>query len=357
MTEGVQWVPAVSTADSTAVDSPTPSSSTDTNIYMYCTGGIRCEKASAYLKAKGFNNVYQLEGGIHKYLEAYPTGGVFQGKNFVFDSRVSMAPGSGVAVIAEESSAGSDGNNTIQQDSIESSENQDNTSTPSHDIHDQNTSHVVVGRCIDCFAPHDVYSGFITCTVCRMPVLVCPSCVRGSAHPGEYHCVRHRDLKDCYFTVLERYSAPELVEQSEGLKALLDVSLKAGNSIQQKKRQERSQNIKNIDEKDRETQAARLLPDDINTKQTTGLGKNRRNTLRKQMERIKSRIEVLNANSAALSVSIIQLSNTVNENTSSPPLVESNDIGFNPPMTAAEDEEEAHLLNPKSRGGWGFWRT
>jgi UPF0176 protein len=36
------------------------------NIYMYCTGGIRCEKASAYVKAKGYKNVFQLEGGIHR---------------------------------------------------------------------------------------------------------------------------------------------------------------------------------------------------------------------------------------------------------------------------------------------------
>ena len=39
----------------------------DRNIVMYCTGGIRCEKASAYFKHKGFKNVYQLEGGIINY--------------------------------------------------------------------------------------------------------------------------------------------------------------------------------------------------------------------------------------------------------------------------------------------------
>ena len=60
---------------------------TKDKILMYCTGGIRCEKASAYLKYLGLENVYQLQGGIHRYLEAFPDGGFFKGKNFVFDQR------------------------------------------------------------------------------------------------------------------------------------------------------------------------------------------------------------------------------------------------------------------------------
>jgi UPF0176 protein len=59
------------------------------NYYMYCTGGIRCEKASVYLKAKGFDNVFQLQGGIHRYLEEFPDSNKkFIGRNFVFDSRM-----------------------------------------------------------------------------------------------------------------------------------------------------------------------------------------------------------------------------------------------------------------------------
>jgi UPF0176 protein len=61
------------------------------NIVMYCTGGIRCEKASAYLKHKGFKNVYQLEGGIIKYAHDVEEEGLenkFIGKNFVFDERM-----------------------------------------------------------------------------------------------------------------------------------------------------------------------------------------------------------------------------------------------------------------------------
>ncbi len=62
----------------------------DKNLLMYCTGGIRCEKASAYFKHKGFKNVYQLEGGIIEYARQVISLGVenkFVGKNFVFDER------------------------------------------------------------------------------------------------------------------------------------------------------------------------------------------------------------------------------------------------------------------------------
>ena len=63
----------------------------DKPIVMYCTGGIRCEKASAYLKHKGFENVYHLEGGIIKYARDAKEAGLrnkFIGKNFVFDERI-----------------------------------------------------------------------------------------------------------------------------------------------------------------------------------------------------------------------------------------------------------------------------
>jgi len=62
----------------------------DKNLVMYCTGGIRCEKASAYFKHKGFKNVYQLEGGIIEYarqVKEKQLENKFLGKNFVFDDR------------------------------------------------------------------------------------------------------------------------------------------------------------------------------------------------------------------------------------------------------------------------------
>ncbi len=63
----------------------------DKKILMYCTGGIRCEKASAYMKYRGFENVFQLEGGIIEYARQIQEQGLenqFIGKNFVFDERL-----------------------------------------------------------------------------------------------------------------------------------------------------------------------------------------------------------------------------------------------------------------------------
>ena len=63
-------------------------------VAMFCTGGIRCEKSTAYLRQLGFENVYHLEGGILKYLETVaPEDSRWQGDCFVFDERVSVGHG------------------------------------------------------------------------------------------------------------------------------------------------------------------------------------------------------------------------------------------------------------------------
>jgi UPF0176 protein len=63
-------------------------------VAMFCTGGIRCEKASAYMLSEGFEQVYHLEGGILKYLEEIPPEeSLWEGECFVFDQRVSVTHG------------------------------------------------------------------------------------------------------------------------------------------------------------------------------------------------------------------------------------------------------------------------
>ncbi|XP_027363994.1 rhodanese-like domain-containing protein 6 isoform X2 [Abrus precatorius] len=111
------------------------------NILMYCTGGIRCEMASAYIKSKGagFENVFQLFGGIQRYLEQFPDGGFFKGKNFVFDHRISVG-----------------------------------SSDPN-----------IIGTCLICRCSFDDYSSRCRCTYCRMLVLVCCNCQNESA---QYVC-------------------------------------------------------------------------------------------------------------------------------------------------------------------------
>jgi UPF0176 protein len=63
-------------------------------IAMFCTGGIRCEKATAYLRSQGFEDVYHLQGGILKYLETVPQSeSLWQGECFIFDERVALEHG------------------------------------------------------------------------------------------------------------------------------------------------------------------------------------------------------------------------------------------------------------------------
>jgi UPF0176 protein len=80
-------------------------------IAMFCTGGIRCEKASAYLLARGFTEVYHLKGGILKYLEETPQqDSRWRGDCFVFDERVALGHGlrerAGALTIEAESESG-----------------------------------------------------------------------------------------------------------------------------------------------------------------------------------------------------------------------------------------------------------
>lgn len=62
----------------------------DKTVVAYCTGGVRCEKATVLMKAKGFKAVYQLDGGIINYGQTYPDG-AFEGECFVFDERMKVA--------------------------------------------------------------------------------------------------------------------------------------------------------------------------------------------------------------------------------------------------------------------------
>ena len=60
----------------------------DKPIVTYCTGGIRCEILSSYMKNRGYDEVYQMDGGIVKYGERYKNDGYWEGKLYVFDGRM-----------------------------------------------------------------------------------------------------------------------------------------------------------------------------------------------------------------------------------------------------------------------------
>lgn len=99
-------------------------------VLMFCTGGIRCERASAYLKSKNIvQEVYQIEGGIQKYIEHYPQGS-FKGKNYVFDGRIAV----------------------------------------------QVTSDILT-HCDNCTAPYDDYSNCINAS-CNKRIIMCTVCIK-----------------------------------------------------------------------------------------------------------------------------------------------------------------------------------
>lgn len=165
------------------------------------TGGIRCEKASVMLKRRGVQDVNQLSGGIHRYLEKYGKDGHFKGINFTFDKRVAMKPGPSPSV--------GETKEEVEQKSSVTTSDGFNSSASSCDYH-------VVGRCVECTTPYDELCGSRLCTVCRDLVLVCPTCQNSLR---EYHCQRHSVWKDCYFTFLEIFDVEQLTNQLIRLRA------------------------------------------------------------------------------------------------------------------------------------------
>ena len=120
------------------------------NVLMYCTGGVRCERASALLKYKmekdpeikelGIQGVYQLQGGIDKYFKEFPDGGYWEGKNYTFDKRFAHAPPQKELAPKEEKQK------------------------------------AVMGRCEACGKPWDMYRGKRRCPTCGVPSLICKDC-------------------------------------------------------------------------------------------------------------------------------------------------------------------------------------
>jgi predicted sulfurtransferase/23S rRNA-/tRNA-specific pseudouridylate synthase len=171
-------------------------------VLMYCTGGIRCEKASAYIRrtVPNVQEVRHLKGGIHKYLEEFgndkETESMWKGKNFVFDGRGAHGP-------PGRKDQDSERMKTIQPDQGDSSKADD-----------------VVGECRYCNDPYDNFHPHCVCTVCREPTLICQKC-QDSQEYHEYHCRNHQHLQECYFTDLRHFTEKELQQQLEQLHTLV----------------------------------------------------------------------------------------------------------------------------------------
>ena len=155
----------------------------DKKVLMFCTGGVRCEKASAFLRKEvGCDDVSQLSGGIHRYLEAFGTEGFFEGANFVFDARGLQVP------------------KQLAPDAPPPK---------------------VVGKCVLCADPCQTLSSDRVCVVCRDSVIVCAPC--RIAARGTYVCADHALFGNgIYHKFLDRFTPDELQAQLDGLQAVLD---------------------------------------------------------------------------------------------------------------------------------------
>ena len=217
----------------------------DKKVLMYCTGGIRCEKASVLLKRKGVEDVNQLSGGIHRYLEKYGNDGHFKGLNFTFDKRVAMKPNFATKVIKCDDNDNDDheeNDNDVDDhkkssvtiknnDDDDCDDDSDDDDNDDDDDDDDNESYEVVGRCVECSDPFDELCGSRVCTVCRDLVLICEKCRTRSKTLREFHCKRHAAWKSCYFSFLEIFDQSELEEQQRVLRILRDeASVERGNN-------------------------------------------------------------------------------------------------------------------------------
>lgn len=146
-------------------------------VLMYCTGGIRCERASALLnqmkaanpdlKPKG---VYHCRGGIERYVKTFPGGGFWKGNNYLFDKRMEQAP------------------SFVQEPT-----NTSTTTVATNTTTESDSSGTVGAKCCLCRAPWSIYRGQFHCAsptgVCGVPVIVCQQCEHAAReHPERLVC-------------------------------------------------------------------------------------------------------------------------------------------------------------------------
>jgi predicted sulfurtransferase len=133
-------------------------------VLMYCTGGVRCERASAHVNLQlgsEVKGVYQLQGGIERYLKAFPDGGFWRGKNFVFDKREAVSAGDrhgDGGVLEHHAKKKKRSKNSADDDIIAEGKETCN-------------------RCAACATPWDRYVGKKKCATCGVPVLMCDQCM------------------------------------------------------------------------------------------------------------------------------------------------------------------------------------
>lgn len=151
------------------------------NVLMYCTGGVRCERASAFLKKEygdSIKGVYQLQGGIEKYLQTYPDGGYWEGKNYVFDKREAIGAGceEGVGgVVTKSYIQGLKATERELTPAVLANKKKRKLDAPA-DVGGVHKAKIL-GKCCACGSAWDRYVGKKKCRMCGVPVLLCDSCM------------------------------------------------------------------------------------------------------------------------------------------------------------------------------------
>ncbi len=168
-------------------------------VLMYCTGGVRCERASALLlreygdKVKG---VYQLQGGIEKYMQQFPDGGFWKGKNYVFDKREAFDVNNpeGVGGVLKQQQQPETKKQKKEKKEKKAMKGEEATAADNDSC----------GQCCVCAAPWDRYIGKKKCKTCEVPVLVCERCCTARVDKQESALLRMR----CPLCVKEGCTVP-----------------------------------------------------------------------------------------------------------------------------------------------------
>eukprot|EP00557_Chaetoceros_sp_GSL56_P003025 CAMPEP_0176490524 /NCGR_PEP_ID=MMETSP0200_2-20121128/7920_1 /TAXON_ID=947934 /ORGANISM="Chaetoceros sp., Strain GSL56" /LENGTH=609 /DNA_ID=CAMNT_0017887843 /DNA_START=152 /DNA_END=1977 /DNA_ORIENTATION=- len=173
-------------------------------VLMYCTGGVRCERASALLRTKmemeedtkalGIKGVYQLQGGIDKYFRDFPEGGWWRGKNYVFDKRFAHAPPV-IETLEREVKKEEKGIGKVFVEIPSSAKEKLQA----------------LGNCEACKKPWDKYRGKRRCPTCGVPSLICKEC-----HDADANGIRKLDRSiRCDLCVKEGITSKQQIRERE----------------------------------------------------------------------------------------------------------------------------------------------
>ena len=277
-------------------------------VLMYCTGGIRCETASAYLRSTGLcAEVCQLQGGIHNYVESFNdkvAGEVVVGEAVVeaavgeaavveaavveaavVEAAGEAAAGGAVADVGlaggdeaiEEGSAhavGEEGKGEALFDRDDKEDEQKGYFLGKNFVFDRRVAMAgsrsegkdgaVVGRCSECATTFDELCGDRVCTVCVCPVLVCEECRQGVAVevPSdvpeaplitmlryEWYCQEHAPLRNMFHHFLDVFSVAALRQQKACIVAALDNKTRVAQITKKLLRRQLARQIGKLDER------------------------------------------------------------------------------------------------------------